>query len=127
MKGVPFMANKFGKFVFASAAIAGAAAAFAYLYTQKKESETILLSDELESEDNAEENISRNYVPLTKPGFADEVSELTEDDEKAFTPLSETLAAKVQAEEVPESVEEFFDAQDTAETVVETIEESTEE
>lgn len=78
------MAKKFGKFLLATAAIAGAAAAF--LYLQKKETaNTVPEEDDADYDDFSEdlEETSRNYVPLTK----------------------ETVAE-------PENVEEFFDEED---------------
>ena len=103
------MAKKFGKFLLGATVIGAAAAAAAYYYYQKKDDDAITLDDEYEAEfEDEDEDEETGYVSLGKATAST--------DEKIFTPLSET-AKKVEeaAEEATETVEEFFDEDDTLE------------
>jgi len=116
------MAKKFGKFLLFTAAV-GSAAAAVYYYIQKKDilgnsSEDADYDDFSEDTDNSAE-ASRNYVPLNsdaKPEAAGETKaeDTPADKSNSFTPLSQQVE-KV-AEKTDETVEEFFDEEDEADT-----------
>ena len=104
------MAKKFGKFLLFTAAI-GTAAAAAYYYLQKKDAVSTVPEDDdyddfSEDLDEVSES-SRNYVPLTPESKSVEEPEKKEE----FTPLNETVARL--ADKVEETVEEFFDEEDS--------------
>ncbi len=121
------MAKKLGKFVLFTAAI-GTAAAAAYYYMQKRNADEDKSAEDEDYDDFSEnDSASRNYVPLNHEGSVSEEPVNTENAESAqpaaepgeeppaeepaptFTPLSEQLAAKAEAENTPKTVEEFFD------------------
>ena len=132
------MAKKFGKILLITAAI-GTAAAAAYYYMQKKDS-VVDVPEEDDYDDFSEDldsdtESSRNYVSLnteTKPegnespeeenvseeeisSEAESVSEEKKESEAqdTFTPLTEQV--KIAEEKAAETVEEFFDENDSAE------------
>lgn len=110
------MAKKFGKFMLVTAAI-GTAAAAAYYYLQKKDTASVPEDEDYDdfSEDLDEApDSSRSYVPLTpETKSADETKDANESEKKdSFTPLTETVAQTV--EKTEETVEEFFDEEDSA-------------
>lgn len=119
------MAKKFGKVLLVTAAVASAAAAV-YYYMQKKDAVTPVEEDE-DFDDFGEDldtdaTFNANYVPLT-PGCAECTGgeaacascEAGAGEDSTFTPLSEQVAtvAGAAAEAVTETVEEFFDEDDT--------------
>lgn len=132
------MAKKFGKILLFTAAI-GTAAAAAYYYMQKKDSVVDVPEDDDYddfSEDlDSDTESSRNYVSLnteTKPegnkspdeenvseeeisSEAESISEEKKESEAqdTFTPLTEQV--KIAEEKAAETVEEFFDENDSAE------------
>lgn len=132
------MAKKFGKILLFTAAI-GTAAAAAYYYMQKKDSVVDVPEDDDYddfSEDlDAETDSSRNYVSLNTEAKAEgnespeegnaseeaKTSEAESDSEEkeesegqdTFTPLTEQV--KNAEEKAAESVEEFFDENESAE------------
>lgn len=113
------MAKKFGKILFATAAI-GTAAAAAYYYFKKKDADLTASNIDDEDYDDFSEDLddeadsSRTYVALNR-----ENAQTTEDttDKDSFTPLHETLskAAEATEEKVEETVEDFFDEEDSTE------------
>ncbi len=118
------MAKKFGKLLLLTAAI-GTAAAAAYYYMQKKDSAADIPEDEDYDDfsEDLDENpeASRNYVALNTdtdakaeaPAEENAEEKETEEEKKeknaSFTPLSE------QVKETEESVEKFFDEEDSGE------------
>lgn len=108
------MAKKFGKFLLFTAAV-GSAAAAVYYYMQKKEAVSTVPEDEdyddfSEDLDEAEEpaDASRNYVPLTPEGKPEKES-------GTFTPLEQVAKPAEEAtEKAGETVEEFFDDEDSS-------------
>ncbi len=132
------MAKKFGKILLITAAI-GTAAAAAYYYMQKRDSVVDVPEDDDYddfSEDlDSDTESSRNYVSLnteTKPegnespeeenvseeeisSEAESISEEKKESEAqdTFTPLTEQV--KIAEEKAAETVEEFFDENDSAE------------
>lgn len=110
------MAKKLGKFMLVTAAI-GTAAAAAYYYLQKKDTSSTVPEDEdyddfSEDLDEAPDS-ARSYVPLTpETKNAEETKGADETEKKdSFTPLTETVAHAV--EKTEETVEEFFDEEDS--------------
>lgn len=104
------MAKKFGKFLLFTAAVSSAVAA-AYYFLQKKDSAGTAPEDEdyddfSEDPDTASDS-AQNYVSLTPEATH---SEASQEQEKGFTPLSETVAQA--ADSVETAVEEFFDEED---------------
>ena len=116
------MAKKFGKLLLFSAAI-GSAVAAAYYVVQKKAGVHDVAEeddyDDFSEETDEKSREARNYVPLNPDEAAEknsqeEAAPSGEDPEKekAFTPLTEQVAqASANAEE---SVEEFFDEEDSS-------------
>lgn len=127
------MAKKFGKFLLFTAAIASAVAAVYYCVHKKKAEQDNIEEEDYDdfSDDKKEEDsdTSRSYVPLNpetpsedagKTEGAEEaqnapVSQECSDEEpkaqEGFTPLAENVAQ----EAADETVEEFFDEEDTTE------------
>ena len=128
------MAKKFGKFLLFTAA-AGSAAAAVYYYLQKKEAankdtagecgeeascSSHKHSDEASSEKkHSDDAASRNYVPLspepktTSPEADQKTGTDQEKPEDTFTPLSQQLSQS--SDSTGETVEEFFDEEDSDE------------
>lgn len=126
------MAKKFGKLLLISAAI-GSAIGAVYYFARKKDAERDSAEDDYDdfSEENEKESDSRSYVPLNPEGQADEKESAAPAQEEApadsncaaqdtsdasagqdgFTPLAEQVADTAQKAE--ESVEEFFDEEDS--------------
>lgn len=118
------MSKKFGKLLFATAAI-GTAAAAAYYFMKKNQAENAAQDVEpVDFDEDETEEITSNYVSLTPEAketpadmmetaaeelqeAAEEIKETAED---AFTPLKDTLSEA--AEDLAENVEEFFDEND---------------
>lgn len=106
------MAKKFGKFLLLTAAV-GTAAAAAYYYMQKKDSATDIPDDEdyddfsEDLDENAES--SRNYVALNTDAKAETPAEENPESKDTFAPLSD------QVKKTEETVEKFFDEEDSAE------------
>lgn len=117
------MAKKFGKFLLFTAAV-GAAGAAAYYFMQKKDAELLGESDDDYddfSEDLEDESSSRTYVPLNHDETSSAESDnVVQDIESVaddfFTPLAEqvTQAAETAKDEMEDTVEEFFDDEDSA-------------
>ena len=112
------MAKKFGKIMLVTAAI-GAAAVAAYHYLQKKDAADTAPEDE--DYDDFSENLdeasdsSHGYVSLTPEAGTENETEKKDTEKKdGFTPLTETVAQT--AEKAEETVEEFFDEDDSAAT-----------
>lgn len=106
------MANKFGKFLLFTAAV-GTAAAATYYFTQKKAPALSALQDDDDDYDDFSEDLDedtevapRNYVSLNLDG-----SEKSKE-EDTFTPLADQIIQTV--DKVEETVEEFFDEEDSA-------------
>lgn len=118
------MAKKFGKFLLLTAAVGSAAAAVFY-YLQKKDAENSVpedddyddFSEDLEEDAEAPHH---SYVPLTpehKTAEEPEAAEAPQTDGSAFTPLGQMAkAAENAGEKAEETVEEFFDEEDSADT-----------
>lgn len=103
------MAKKFGKFLLFTAAI-GTAAAAAYYYLQKKDTVSPVPEDDDYddfSEDLDETSGNSHYVSLTP-----ESKNASNEEKDGFTPLTETVAQA--ADKVEETVEEFFDEDDSS-------------
>lgn len=112
------MANKFGKFLLFTAAV-GTAAAAAYYFTQKKAPAMSALQDDDDDYDDFSEDLDddtevapRNYVSLNLDSSEESMKEETSKEEEAFTPLAEQIIQTV--DKVEETVEEFFDEEDSA-------------
>lgn len=112
------MANKFGKFLLFTGAVATGAAAALY-YLKKKDADNAALFDDDEDYDDFSESYdedldaSRNYVTLNQN--AQEANAEAEGD--GFVPLAEAVEAHVE-----DVVEEFFDEDDVEEVVEEFME-----
>ena len=126
------MAKKFGKLLLVSAAI-GSAIGAVYYFARKKDAERDSAEDDYDdfSEENEKESDSRSYVPLNPEGQAEGKESAAPAQEEApadsncaaqdtsdasagqdgFTPLAEQVADTAQKAE--ESVEEFFDEEDS--------------
>ena len=126
------MAKKFGKLLLISAAI-GSAIGAVYYFARKKDAERDSAEDDYDdfSEENEKESDSRSYVPLNPEGQAEGKESAAPAQEEApadsnyaaqgtsdasagqdgFTPLAEQVADTAQKAE--ESVEEFFDEEDS--------------
>ena len=103
------MAKKFGKFLLFTAAI-GTAAAAAYYYLQKKDTVSPVPEDDDYddfSEDLDATSDNSHYVSLTP-----EAKNAANEENDGFTPLTETVAQA--ADKVEETVEEFFDEDDSS-------------
>ena len=122
------MAKKFGKLLVFSAVIGSAIGAVCY-FVRKKNAETDNAEedyDDFSGEEETKSDDSRNYVPLTpdaKPEKAEEEAPAAETaseetpkedaaEESGFTPLAEQVAETAQKAE--ETVEEFFDEEDSS-------------
>ncbi len=134
------MANKFGKFLLATAAI-GTAAAAAYYYFQKKDADLAATVDSDEDYDDFSDDLdeeaatSRSYVSLNSEDVSDDTdtddtkaspleavaSEIESTIEDTFTPLAEQVSQATEnfvenAEaKIEETVEDFFDEEDATE------------
>ena len=115
------MAKKFGKLLLFSAAI-GSAVAAAYYFVQKKAGVHEMEEDYDDfSEETDETQESRNYVSLNPDDAAENAEKKSGEDaapaeeapekEKAFTPLTEQVTQA--SANTEESVEEFFDEEDS--------------
>ncbi len=129
------MAKKFGKLLLVSAAI-GSAIGAVYYFARKKDAERGSAEDDYddfsEEDEKEKDSDSRGYVPLSPEGQAGEEKEsaapaqeespaasnyAAQDTSDAsagqdgFTPLAEQVADTAQKAE--ESVEEFFDEEDS--------------
>ena len=122
------MAKKFGKFLFATAAL-GTAAAAAYYFLQKKDSAMTPSNEDEDyddfSEDLEEEESTRTYVSLNRnpSDSSTDTSEETPAESSDFTPLAEQInqmAEEPQEASIEESSEEFFDEDDFEEESIPT-------